>query len=139
MIQSFKQNLTHDEKIVYLTSLLYVMVSQTNSRNEYIRNQAKEICFPASDLRKIKKLTKPEAISLELLKIQDLRLRRYFIREMILLAINDHELTDKEMCEMYKIGIATGIKEETINDFFLWAAQGIEWQIEGVSIVEDDL
>ncbi|MBE6452723.1 MAG: hypothetical protein E7012_04460 [Alphaproteobacteria bacterium] len=139
MEPSFKQNLSYEDKIIYLNSLLYVMAPKTTSRCEYIRKQAKDIGFPAKELSKIKKNLKPETASLELLKVRDLKTRRYIIREMIMLAINDHELSDAEMCDIYKIGAAVGIKEEKINDFFLWAAQGIEWQIEGISLVEEDL
>ena len=98
-----------------------------------------EINFPAAELKTLKKLKKPESVSNELLKIADIRLRRYFIREMVMLSISDHELTDEEMCNIYKIGCAIGVKEDKINDFFLWAAQGVEWQIEEVRMVEDDL
>ena len=58
------------------------------------------------------------------------------IREMISFAIVDHEISDEEMCQIYKIGTAIGVKEGKINDFFLWAAAGIEWQIEGERLIE---
>jgi hypothetical protein len=139
MNSSFKLDLNNEDKAVYLKALLYVMAPKTNSRCEYIRKQAKEIGFPTKELNKVKKITKPEALSLELLKVSDIRLRRYLIREMILLAINDHELSDTEICDMYKIGAAAGIKEDKINDFFIWAAQGVEWQLDGISLVEEDI
>ncbi|MBQ9731629.1 MAG: hypothetical protein IJV97_00890 [Alphaproteobacteria bacterium] len=139
MNSSFKINLDNNDKEIYLKAMLYAMAPKATSRCEYIRKQAKEISFPAKDLNKIKKISKPEALSLELLKLSDIRLRRYIIREMILLAINDHELSDKEICDMYKIGAAAGIKEDKINDFFIWAAQGVEWQIDGIALVEEDL
>ncbi len=57
---------------------------------------------------------------------------------MIVMAVADHELTDTEMCAIYEIATGVGVKQEKINDFFLWAAKGIEWQIEGSHLVEDD-
>ena len=53
--------------------------------------------------------------------------------------LGDHELTDEEIQTIYQIGTCSGLKEEKISDFFLWAAKGIEWQIEGTQLVEDNL
>lgn len=142
MSSTFKENLDSEAKAVYLEVLMYVLRADTRltpERTRYLEKQALEISFPAAELKTLKKLKTPESVSNELLKIADIRLRRYFIREMVMLSISDHELTDEEMCNIYKIGCAVGVKEDKINDFFLWAAQGVEWQIEGVRMVEDDL
>lgn len=142
MSSTFKENLDSEAKAVYLEVLMYVLGADTRltpEQTRYLEKQALEISFPAAELKTLKKLKKPESVSNELLKIADIRLRRYFIREMVMLSISDHELTDEEMCNIYKIGCAIGVKEDKINDFFLWAAQGVEWQIEGVRMVEDDL
>ena len=74
-----------------------------------------------------------------MVQITDIRARRYFLREMILLAVADHELQDEEVEDLHKIGKGMGISEEKINDFFIWAARGIEWQLEGIKLVEEDL
>lgn len=142
MSSTFKENLGEEEKVIYLGALMYILgggKTISPERNEYLKRQAEEIGFPEKELKNIKKIKRPETISNRLLEIRNVRLRRYFLREMIMLAITDHELCDVEMCNIYKIGTAIGIKEDKINDFFLWAAQGVEWQIEGVRLVEDDL
>lgn len=142
MSATYKDNLDATAQQVYLEVLIYVLGGDkklTKEQAHYLERQAQEIGFPLSELKNIKKIKRPESLSNELLKIEDIRLRRYFVREMIMLAISDHELTDAEMCDIYKIGCAVGVKEDKINDFFLWAAQGVEWQIEGVRMVEDDL
>lgn len=142
MTSTFKQNLSNEEQEILIKALSYVLNKDKDfkpAKNEYLIHQAKEIGFSIKKLSAIKPIAKPETISNELLKIHNVRLRRYFMREMIMLAISDHELTDTEMCNIYKIGTAIGIKQDKINDFFLWAAQGIEWQVEGVRLVEDDL
>lgn len=142
MTSDFKQNLSTEEQEIFINALVYILNTDKNfkpAKNEYLVHQAKEIGFPMKKLSTIKPIVKPETISNNLLKIHNVRLRRYFMREMIMLAISDHELTDTEMCNIYKIGTAIGIKQDKINDFFLWAAQGIEWQVEGVRLVEDDL
>lgn len=75
----------------------------------------------------------------ELKQVSSMRLKRYIIREMIMLAMANHELSDEEMAAIYTIGMNIGIKEDKINDFFLWAAEGLEWQLAGVKLVEEDL
>ena len=45
----------------------------------------------------------------------------------------------KKLTDLHKIGKGMGISEEKINDFFIWAARGIEWQLEGIKLVEEDL
>ncbi len=142
MTSTFKQNLSDEEQETLIKILSYVLNTSKDfkpAKNEYLTHLAKEIGFPMKNLSTLQAISKPETVSNELLKIHNVRLRRYFMREMIMLAISDHELTDTEMCNIYKIGTAIGIKQDKINDFFLWAAQGIEWQVEGVRLVEDDL
>ena len=141
MSETFKKSLNDEEKNIYLKALSYILncANKDTKEGDFLIKQAKEINFPTNNLKGIKKISRPETISNELLKIKDVRLRRYFMREMIMLAVSDHELADNEMCNIYKIATSVGIKEEKINDFFLWAAQGVEWQIEGTRLVEDDL
>ena len=66
-------------------------------------------------------------------------MRRYIVREMILVAISNHELSDDEIATLYAIGTNIGIKEEKVGDFFIWAAKGLEWEIEGLQLIEGDL
>ena len=128
MSETFKKSLNDEEKNIYLKALSYILncANKDTKEGDFLIKQAKEINFPPNNLKGIKKISRPETISNELLKIKDVRLRRYFMREMIMLAVSDHELADNEMCNIYKIATSVGIKEEKINDFFLWAAQGVE-------------
>lgn len=142
MNSSFTENLSDEEKIIFLEILAFVLNSGralSSAQNNFLKTQAWELGIDEQQFKKISKIKRSETAANALLKIRDVRLRRYFIREIIMLAISDHELTDVEMCNIYKIGCAVGIKEDKINDFFLWAAQGVEWQLEGIRMVEDDL
>ena len=58
---------------------------------------------------------------------------------MIMLAIADHEITDDEIRNIYQIAEAVGVSGEKVGDFFIWAAKGIEWKLEGIQLVEEDL
>ncbi len=142
MNSSFTENLSDENKIIFLEVLAFVLGSGkalNPEQNALLKAQAAELGLSEADVKRIKKIKRSETAANALLRVRDVRLRRYFIREIIMLAIADHELADSEMCNIYKIGCAVGIKEDKINDFFLWAAQGVEWQLEGIRMVEDDL
>lgn len=137
----YKKCLNDEEKLVFLRTLLFILKveKRTSKENEaYLLRQAAQINFEG-DLKAIKTPRKPEELIKELKTISNIRLKRFILREMIMLAVADHELTDNEMSNIYKIGLGAGIKEDKINDFFLWAAQGIEWQLEGIRLVEKDI
>ena len=139
---SLSKDLSAEEQGVFLNCLAYVLSfdkTATPVRKEYLENQVKDIGMNLKDFEKIKKKQKPDDIIKQLKTIEDIRIKRYILREMVLLAVADHELTDEEIQTIFKIGVKIGLKEEKIGDFFLWAAKGIEWEIEGTRLVEDDL
>lgn len=138
------KDLTEDEKQVYISALAYILdldksKDSENAKKEYLDKQMQEMDISAKEIKKTPKAQKTAEIIKMLKSISDIRIRRFIIREMILLAIADHEISDKEIATIYDIGIHTGIKQEKINDFFIWAAKGIEWQIEGSQLVDEDL
>lgn len=138
----YKRTLSEDEKITYIQALLYIIDTDhkmTAVNEEYLKRQAEEVGLDSAEIKNIKKPKKPEDLAKELKKISSIRLKRYIIREMIMLALADHELSDEEMTAIYFIGMKAGLKEDKISDFFLWAAKGLEWQIEGQNLVEKDL
>ncbi len=138
----YKQSLGEEEKVIFLRALLYILGVEKRSsghNKNYLIRQADQIGFDPKELKNIKKPKKADELAKELKTIPDIRIKRFILREMILLAVADHELTDNEMSNIYEIGIKAGIKEEKINDFFLWAAQGLEWQLEGSRLIEKDI
>ena len=90
-------------------------------------------------MKKIKPVTDPAELSKMIKQIKSIKLRRYILREMILVAVANHELSDEEIAGIYNIGTRIGIKEEKVSDFFMWAAKGLEWEIEGLQLIEGDL
>ena len=138
---TFKKTMELDEKITFMEALNFVLHfedKQTPLQQEYLMRQAFECEIPASDLKKVKKLKKAADLIKKIKNIPQKKTKRFILREMIMMAVVDHELSDEEMCTIYEIGTGAGIKQEKINDFFLWAAKGVEWQIEGAHLVEDD-
>lgn len=136
------KDLSTEEKNIYLNCLSYILSigkSGSMAKKEYMESQICEIGLDKGILKSLKKKQKPEDIIKDIKGICDIRVKRFLLREMILLAIADHELADEEIQNIYKIGTKSGIKEEKISDLFLWAARGIEWQIEGTQLVEEDL
>lgn len=136
-----KKEFTLKQKKIFLKALSYILnIEDTPSerKTEYLRLQAMELNI---DLDKAvpKKALKPADIVKDLAAFDDIRAKRYILREMIILAIADHELSDKEIKTIYEIGLLSGLKQEKIDDFFLWAAEGVEWQLNGLRLVEEDL
>lgn len=130
------------EKRLYIQSLAYVMSQGNNdqkSKKDYLLAQMNDIGIPESAFKQFKSNCKEDFLIKELAQIKDIRAKRFILREMILLAIADHEVSDEEVESLHHIGRSIGIKEEKINDFFIWAASGVEWQLEGMKLVEEDL
>ena len=136
-----KKEFSDQQKNIFLEALGYILnidKKPNDIKLNYLRLQAFEMGY---DLRKLKTKSTLKAIDVinRLNSIKDIRIRRYILREMIMLAIADHELSDTEVDTIYNIGTKTGISVDNIDDFFLWAAKGVEWQIESVKLVEEDL
>ncbi|MDD4556668.1 MAG: hypothetical protein PHE89_05015 [Alphaproteobacteria bacterium] len=133
------------DKRTYLRCLTYVLhlgdgeAHKTSRKEIFIENQLREVGLPIEELQSIRVPKKSNALVVELKEVHDVKVKRYIVREMILLAIADHELNDEEISIIYQIGVKAGIKEEKISDFFMWAAKGVEWQIEGIKLIEEDL
>lgn len=130
------------EKKLYIQALAYILGmddKDQKTKKEYLLAQMNEAGIPESAFKQIKCDCREDALIKNLSSIKDIRTKRFILREMILLAIADHEVSDDEVESLHKIGRNIGIKEEKINDFFIWAANGVEWQLEGMKLVEEDL
>lgn len=134
--------LSKTEKKIYLQALAFVLdMNKKDSKTiaDYLRTQADEIDVSQTTLSQIKTNLPEDKLIKELTKITSIPCKRFILREMILLAIADHEVKDEEIEKLHRIGNAMGIAEAKINDFFIWAAQGLEWQLQGIKLVEEDL
>lgn len=136
-----KKAFSEQQQNIFLDALGFILNIEKKSnlaKTDYLKLQAFEMGY---DLRKLKtrnSLKASDVVS-QLNSIKDIRIRRYILREMIMLAIADHELSDVEVDTIYNIGTKIGISVDKIDDFFLWAAKGVEWQIESVRLIEEDL
>ncbi len=127
------------EKQIYLAALSYVLTTgdtKSEQRREFMKNKAREVKIPLAQIKKVK--TSEELIAM-LGQIHNIKIKRFIVRDMILMTLADHDLTDSEMHNIYDICAAIDIKPEKVDDFFLWAAKGLEWQIEGNRLVEEDI
>ena len=132
-------NWSEVEKQLYLAALQYVLNldSEDNAtKKEFMKNKARELGCALSKLKKVR--SSAELIKL-LLPIPSVRTKRSMLRDMILLAAADHDLSDQEIGEIYEIGTKIGLKAEKIDDFFLWAARGLEWQVDGSRLIDEDI
>lgn len=136
------KNFSEEQKEVYMQALLFMKNIEKATaavKKEFIDLRALEAHFPQKKLSSLKPLKKTEEVAALLKKSNDVCFKRFVLREMIILSLVDHEITDKEIKAIYKTGSQAGISEEKIDDFFLWAAKGLEWQLEGLKLVEEDL
>lgn len=136
-----KKEFNEQQQNIFLEALGYILnidKKPNPTKIDYLKLQAFEMGYDMRKLKTKSSLKAADVIS-RLNSIKDIRIRRYILREMIMLAIADHELSDTEVDSIYNIGTKVGISVDKIDDFFLWAAKGIEWQIESVKLVEEDL
>lgn len=132
-------NWSEVEKQLYLAALQYVLNldSEDNAtKKEFMKNKARELGCPLSKIKKVR--SSAELIKI-LLPIPSVRTKRCLVRDMILLSAADHDLSDEAIGEIYEIGTKIGIKAEKIDDFFLWAARGLEWQVDGSRLIDEDI
>lgn len=103
------------EKKLYIQGLAYVLgmnKQDPKQKKEYLLAQMAETGLSESEYKKIKCNCKTDALIKDLEQITDIRAKRYILREMILLAVADHELQDEEVEDLHKIGKGMGISEE---------------------------
>lgn len=133
--------LTLAEKHVYLGALAYVLnidKKPSPEKIDYLQSKVKDVCLTAAEFKKIKPLA-PKELGTKLKNIRNLIARRYILRDMILMATADHELSDTEVDAIYELGLRAGISQDKIDDIFMWAAKGVAWEIEGIRLIEEDI
>ena len=138
---SFKKAMSLEDKITFIEALTFIFNdcnTKADIQKTYLERQAFECGLSTKEFKSIKPIKKVAELIKKIKAIPNKKVKRYILREMILIAVIDHELTDQEMCTIYEIGTESGVKQEKINDLFLWAAKGIEWQAEGAHLIEDD-
>ena len=127
---------------VYLCALTYILNlnSQDNKiKKDYFLLQVSAAGISKEKCEGIHFSGRQEDLIKRLKSLEDIRVQRYIIREMIMLAIADHDISEEEIRVIYKVAESIGISGEKVGDFFIWAAKGIEWKIEGTQLVEEDL
>ena len=134
--------LDDNQKQIYLTCLQYILGLDTeidDNKKEFMLKQIKDMGLNCKKATCLKKNLSAKEIAEQIKNITDIKIRRFILREMVLLAIADHELSDNEIATIYEIANKSGIKQDKVNDIFIWAAKGIEWEIEGSKLVNEDL
>ena len=130
------------EKTAYLKALVYV--SNINPKDKKIKEKYLSLQLKAQGISEDKYLENSLPCSHEQLiktlkSLENLRVQRYIVREMIMLAISGQDIGDEEIRRIYQIAETIGISTEKVGDFFIWAAKGIEWNVEGIQLIEEDL
>ena len=132
------------EKAACLKALTYVLnlnnsISTRKNKKDYMMLQLKALGISEDKYNDNQSICSYDNLIKTLRNIESLRHQRYIIREMIMLAVSDQEITDNEIRSIYQIAEVIGISSEKVGDFFIWAAKGIEWNLEGIQLIEEDL
>lgn len=130
------------EKTACLNALIYVL--NLNKRNIAAKRKHLAIQMKMMDIAEDKyDSSKPpctfEALVKSLKGLENLRVQRYIISQMVMLSVADHDIGEEEIRNIYALAETIGVSSEKVGDFFIWAAKGIEWKLEGVQLVEEDL
>ena len=94
----FSRDLSVDEKNVYMEALAFILnvgKSNNDAKKEYMETQMAEIGLSKKDFRSAKKVKTAGELAKDIKGIGDIKVKRFILREMILLALADHELTDE--------------------------------------------
>lgn len=141
-MNEYTQNMSEQEKIFCIQALkLVLLLEKRNCKDneDYLKRKINDFGLTKSIINAATPLRTKENFIKEAKAIPSIRTKRFILREMILIAITDYEISDEQIALIYDMGMNIGIKQEKINDFFLWAAHGIEWQLEGIKLVEKDI
>lgn len=135
------ENFRAKEKEACVKALIFILHVKGNNeqaKREYIKLQMQAMGISENKYN-IDTQCRWESLIKSLKDVDSLRIQRYIIREMIMLAIAGQDISDDEIRNIYQIAEAIGISAEKVGDFFIWAAKGIEWRIEGMQLIEEDL
>lgn len=138
----FYETMSDAEKVICLQALKFVLVLEhrTLKDNEkYLKKKMNEFGMNKALVSEATAFKTKEEFIRTVKKITSIRIKRFILREMVMIAVYDYEIKDDEIAALYELGLGVGINQEKINDFFLWVAQGIEWRLEGLKLVEEDI
>ena len=130
------------EKIACLRALVYVLHingEHNKIKREYMEWQISAMGIPENKYEENKTPCDYATLVKTLKGLESLRIQRYIVREMIMLAVSGHDISDDEIRSIYQIAETIGVSTEKVGDFFIWAAKGIEWRLEGIQLIEEDL
>ncbi len=138
----FYETMSDAEKVICLQALKFVLLleNRTLKDNEkYLKKKMNEFGMSKALVSETTTFKTKEEFIRTVKKITSIRIKRFILREMVMIAVYDYEIKDDEIAALYELGLGVGINQEKINDFFLWVAQGIEWRLEGLKLVEEDI
>ena len=138
----FYETMSDAEKVICLQALKFVLLleNRTLKDNEkYLKKKMNEFGMSKTLVSQNTAFKTKTDFIRTVKKITSIRVKRFILREMVMIAVYDYEIKDDEIAALYELGLGVGINQEKINDFFLWVAQGIEWRLEGLKLVEEDI
>ena len=122
-----------------LTFVLHIHGAKNTMQKKFMLFQLKAMGLTEDKYDITQPPCKFEDLAKSLKNLDNLRAQRYIIRAMIMLALSDQDINDDAIKLIYQLAEEIGMSSEKVGDFFIWAAKGIEWRLEGIQLVEEDL
>ncbi len=131
-------DLNNEQKEAFIKALVFVMCADGAKEEEkaFIKLAMDVYSVNTISLEDVVAPVSAAEVKRIAVKIEDERARRYLVREMIALGFSDGDFSENEMEIVFDIGEALGVSEERINDMIDWAVAGLEWQLEGIDLIE---
>ena len=131
--------LTEDQKIVFLKSMLFLSKIDKKVVDEevaFLKKMAQK--YKVSDIKRIFQDTTEDELLTELSTLSNRRVALELIKELFLLGHTDRNLTDDELMFIMRVGRATNVESEKIEQISEWVIDFLVWQAEGPIIFEED-
>ena len=126
--------LTKKQRIAFIQTFLYLAHADgklSKTEKDFIINLAEAYGLSEKDRDEVLSVKDEATILKNAKSIKDKRAAMELIKELCVLAYADEGLTDKELLFIGKIGKATGVKPEKIEQISKWVIDRIIWLEEG--------
>lgn len=137
----YVSGLTQEQRENFLKALAFVIYADgevNGEEKDFLEVAAQAYGVSPSKVVEILQDRDIETVKALVQEIDDIRARRYLVREMISLGLCDGELSDDELDAIFSIGESLDITEERMDDMVSWAIEGLEWQLDGFRLIEED-
>jgi DnaJ-domain-containing protein 1 len=133
-----------DERIIFLKGIIRLAKADGIIADEeriFFRNVALGLKIPQSDIEKLEvsmdqNLNSPQLRSKFIIKFDNKKKCLFFLEEAIQLCFTDGVYQNEEKEEILKIATEMGVSLKSVKAIENWVKDGIQWQKQGVELLE---